>query len=57
MYKCCRCGERFREPDVLSWREHHGEGMYETMCEYYCPYCGDDEMEEVYGDEEDEEEE
>lgn len=63
MLKCVRCGETFDEDDVVyetvCWEDYYGVGAsfqnknYGSMAT--CPYCGSDELEDYYEEDEDEE--
>lgn len=54
MYKCNSCGKEFFQPKAIE--EDRGEfwgiPCSETM--YYCPYCEDDDFDEIEVDEDDE---
>lgn len=56
--KCWRCGEIFKEEDAGVRSENVGEfwGAPAYMEINVCPACGCDELEEVSGEEEDEDE-
>lgn len=56
MYKCNCCGREFDEPDSYeeNMGDFHGMPAYQTF--YICPYCKDDDFEEVEEVEEGEEE-
>ena len=45
MYRC-KCGYCFDEPFRREWYEHHGE-FIEPMSMDVCPYCGEQDYEEV----------
>ena len=57
--KCYDCGEVFREEDADTVSENVGEfwGAPAYMNYNACPRCRSTDLEEVYGDDEDEEEE
>lgn len=57
-YVCRRCGEVFDTPHERTYREPRefwGMLCAEVFIEQTCPYCGSDDFEEEYVDEEDKE--
>lgn len=52
-WKCGDCGAVFAEPDERTWTENHGEGMRERWLELLCPYCGSEEIDRYFGEEDD----
>lgn len=59
-YICNDCLERFDEEDLIishySQSHAYGEGWCEEdICEYHCPRCNSEDVEEAYYDEEYEE--
>lgn len=48
MYKCEYCGGEFEEPEI--YYEKHGlsQGPYEKWA--VCPYCGETDYKEIYGE-------
>lgn len=54
-YKCTDCKERFYESEIdkRSYRESYecfGSPYSQEVEEWYCPFCGSDDIEECYGD-------
>jgi len=56
-YKCSRCGNLFKEHEIIvdTWTENRGEyfGMpaFETVSEDHCPYCNSTDIDEYWEDE------
>ncbi len=60
MYICERCGEIFDSPEVEIWRdveEFWGAKCYNETATYSCPFCGSEDIEPYYEDDEEETEE
>lgn len=61
-YKCLNCGARFDEPHIMhtSYEFHYGvASMFPNLTPLeldVCPCCNDEELEEVYEDDEEEDE-
>ena len=58
-YRCQSCGWEGNEfeVEVREFTEKHefwGAPVFETLCEYYCPDCGSEDVEETSPTEEDE---
>ena len=57
MYRCKWCGAVFSRPDEISAdHEYPGRTIPTFMVHQFCPVCGDDSIEEVFFDEEDDDE-
>lgn len=49
-FRCACCGSTFKEPEVHEYTqtsECFGFPATETICESFCPVCGDDCIEEI----------
>jgi len=63
MWKCNRCKKEFEEPNVrhTTYESYYGVGgefgSSTPMELLVCPYCGDENIKEIYEEEDDEEEE
>lgn len=49
-YICEVCGEVFAEPQERTWYEDHGEGMRERWTALLCPFCGSEEIDQYYSE-------
>lgn len=57
-WKCNICGTVCDVNDLQTyfWRENlDGENGYECSVEYYCPECGDEDVEPFWGEDDEEE--
>lgn len=61
-YKCLNCGYRFEEPETIptTYESYYGVGgMFPNstaMDLYVCPWCNDEDIEEIHGEDEESEE-
>lgn len=54
-YKCSDCEEYFNEDNINkidngNYEEYFGAKVWMPCVEYFCPYCGSDDIEEYHED-------